>query len=142
MEQPNVWPPDELLPGFKDCMLETYWAISAMAHNFMRALALGFDLPEDHITRHHSINNRLRLLHYPPIPGDKLAEVQGMARLPAHADWGTITILFQEDLGGLALQDTEDTSKYIYVPPMPGAIIMSVGVILQRWTNGTLCSGV
>lgn len=68
----------------------------------LRAMALGLGLPsEDFFLRFHSgHNNQLRLLHYPAVPTARL-ESEVFTRLDAHTDWPSITMVFQDDCGGL-----------------------------------------
>ena len=68
----------------------------------LRAMAIGIGLDdEEFFLRNHSgHNNQLRLLHYPPVPTEHL-ENQSAIRMSAHSDWGTLTMLFQDDCGGL-----------------------------------------
>ncbi|KAL1964657.1 hypothetical protein VTN77DRAFT_6683 [Rasamsonia byssochlamydoides] len=107
----------------------------------MRALAVGIGLEdEDELLKKHSgHNNQLRLLHYPPIPAEAL-ESQTMARMPAHTDWSSMTILFQDDCGGLEVEDPSEPGKFIPATPIKNAIVMNVGDLLQRWSNDYLRS--
>lgn len=91
-QQPNVWLPEETLPGFKKFTTEFYWECNRVAQSILSALALGIGLedPEYFAKFHSGINNQLRLLHYPPIPAAELEEKRA-ARMPAHSDWGTIS---------------------------------------------------
>ncbi|OQD87845.1 hypothetical protein PENANT_c005G04873 [Penicillium antarcticum] len=99
--QPNQWLPEEVLPGFKEFMLRFYWKCSLVGGEILQALAIGLDLDQNHLLAKHSgHNNQLRLLHYPPIPAEKL-ESNRATRCPAHTDWSSVTILFQDDCGGL-----------------------------------------
>lgn len=68
----------------------------------LRAMALGIGLPdEDFFLQFHSgHNNQLRLLHYPPISAAEI-EKNSLTRLDAHTDWPSITMVFQDDCGGL-----------------------------------------
>jgi isopenicillin N synthase-like dioxygenase len=101
-DQPNQWLPDEVLPGFRAFMTRFYWDCFSVTSDIMRALAVGIGLEdEDHLLKKHSgHNNQLRLLHYPEVPLEAL-ERQTVSRMPAHSDWSSITILFQDDCGGL-----------------------------------------
>lgn len=73
-----------------------------VAKMLLRAVAIGIGVEdEDFFLRFHSgNNNQLRLLHYPPILAADLMD-HSKARMPAHTDWGTITLSFQDDCGGL-----------------------------------------
>ena len=90
-EQPNVWLPEETLPGFKEFTSLFYWECNKVAQSILRAMALGIGLDDpDYLIKYHSgHNNQLRLLHYPPVPAADL-EGRTKARMPAHTDWGSI----------------------------------------------------
>jgi isopenicillin N synthase-like dioxygenase len=59
-----------------------------------------------------------------------------MARMPAHTDWSSMTMLFQDDCGGLQVEDPNVPGKFIGVEPVEGALVMNVGDLLMRWSNG------
>lgn len=136
-EQPNQWIPDETLPGFRAFMTRFYWECFKVGGDILRALALGIGLEdEDYLLRKHSgHNNQLRLLHYPPVPAEEL-ESQRMARMPAHTDWSSMTMLFQDDCGGLEVEDPSNPGSFVPATPVKNAIVMNVGDLLQMWSNG------
>lgn len=86
---------------------------------------------------HSGDYNQLRLLHYPPIPA-KAIEGGTFARMPAHTDWSTMTMLFQDDCGGLQVEDPKKPGEFIDVAPVPNTLVMNVGDLLMRWSNGEL----
>ena len=100
--QPNVWLPDNVLPGFRNFMQDFYWECHAAAQIILSAMALGLGLFDvDHFRpAHPGYDNQLRLLHYPPVPAAAI-ENGSAARMQAHSDWGSITLLFQYDCGAL-----------------------------------------
>ena len=118
-------------------MTQFYWACFNAASDILRALSLGLGLDEEEsLLRLHSGHyNQLRLLHYPPIPGRAIEE-GSMARMPAHTDWSSMTMLFQDDCGGLEIEDPNVPGKFIPAEPMKGALVMNVGDLLMRWSNG------
>lgn len=86
------------------------------------------------------------LLHYPAVPTQLLHSGE-LARVPAHSDFGTLTLLFQDDIGGLEIADLgsaktvksvefEKDGSFIPVKPVPGTVIVNVGYLLMRWSNG------
>ena len=77
----------------------------------------------------------LRLLHYPPVPADWIEEGK-FARMPAHTDWSVMTILFQDDCGGLQVESPSKSGHFIDVDPMPDTLVLNVGDLLMRWSNG------
>jgi isopenicillin N synthase-like dioxygenase len=157
LEQPNQWPPEELYPGFRGFMTRFYEEMNAAAAQVLRALALGLlsdgdgagggeaEIDEDTFVKLHSgAYNQLRLLHYPPIPIDEMSEYgKTKTRMPSHTDWSTITLLFQDSVGGLEVEVTEGGGKYMAVPPLPSdpyAMVMNVGDLMVRWSNDRLKS--
>ncbi len=137
LDMPNVWPPEEVLPEWRPFMTEFYWVCWEAAQRVLRALALGIGMrDEDHLLKLHSgHHNQLRLLQYPPVPAEAI-EGGKLSRMPAHTDWSTMTILFQDDCGGLQVEDPRTPGKFIDVPPVPGSLVMNVGDLLMRWSNG------
>jgi isopenicillin N synthase-like dioxygenase len=76
------------------------------------------------------------LLHYPAIAAAEL-ESGRAARMPAHSDWSSITLLFQDECGGLEVEDPNQPGEFVAVAPIEGACVVNVGDLLMRWSNGT-----
>ncbi|KAL1303024.1 hypothetical protein AAFC00_003337 [Neodothiora populina] len=140
-EQPPIWLPEDVLPGFRDFETSFYWKCNEVARKLLAAMAIGLGLNDaNFILKYHSgHNNQLRLLHYPPVPAIEL-ESNKSARMPAHTDWGSITMLFQDKCGGLQVEDPHKRGRFIDATPMQGALIMNVGDLLMRWSNDQLKS--
>lgn len=136
-DQPNVWLPESTLPEFKSFTTKFYWECNKVAQSILRAMTMGIGIDDsDYLIKFHSgHNNQLRLLHYPPIPAAEI-ENQTSARMPPHSDWGSITLLFQDDCGGLEVEDPHKPGEFVPATPMPGACVMNVGDLLMRWSNG------
>ena len=77
----------------------------------------------------------LRLLYYPPQPPQSPDDLFGSA---PHTDYGFITILAQDEVGGLQVRNTD--GEWLDAPYMPGAFVMNTADILHRWSNGKLIS--
>ena len=134
-------------------MTSFFWDMDKVAKVILRALAIGIGLDENYFMPFHSgNNNQLRLLHYPPVPAANL-ENESMARMPAHSDWGSITLSFQDDCGGLQVgiaelknvlaksmkvENPHQEGSFIAAPPLEDAIVLNIGDLLQRWSNGRL----
>jgi len=137
---PNIWLPDEVLPGFRDVCLDFYWTCREAELNVLRALALGLNLPEDFLIKHHSAaDNQLRLLHYPSVPVEQL-EREEVIRIGAHSDFGTVTLLLQDEVGGLEIEDPNKPGSFTIASPVQGALIVNAGDTLARWSNDTIKS--
>ncbi|KAL8955567.1 MAG: hypothetical protein Q9183_006594 [Haloplaca sp. 2 TL-2023] len=140
-DQPNVWLPEDVLPGFREFTTSFYWKSWENAKMILKALAIGVGLEdEDYFLRFHSGHeNQLRLLHYPPVSAAAI-EDQWMVRMGAHSDWGSITMLFQDDCGGLQIENPNKKGDFVDAEPMKHAIVLNVGDLMQRWSNDTLKS--
>ncbi|KAJ1979965.1 hypothetical protein H4R35_001311 [Dimargaris xerosporica] len=91
-----------------------------------------------HDTNQPSSTN-LRFLHYPPMKPS--AEDHTAMRAGSHADYGSISLLFQKEVGGLQVyhQHTAEP-RWVDVPPLPNSIVVNIGDTLDYWSNGYLKS--
>ena len=129
----NVWPAE--VAGFRDTFLELYDAFDAAGLKILSAIARYLGVDEDYfIDTVRDGNSVLRLLHYPPIQGEPGSNV----RAGAHEDINTITLLLGAEEAGLELL-TRD-ARWIPVSPKPGELVVNIGDMLQRLTNGLLRS--
>jgi isopenicillin N synthase-like dioxygenase len=126
----NQWP--EGLPGFREQTLAYQAAMRKLGDRVLAILAQSLQLPEDYFRPFYDMpGTTLRLLRYPPHPQAALANQLGAG---AHTDWGGITLLAQDDLGGLEVRNVED--RWIQAKPVPGSFVVNLGDLMQRWTNG------
>ena len=105
------------------------------------ALAIGLGLCEDEFSQHHlQKHHELRLLHYPSIPASTL-EKGGSTRISSHTDFGSMSLLFQDSVGGLEGEDFTDKAKYLpIVTDRRDVMIVLLGDLMMRWTNRHLCA--
>ncbi|BAZ29791.1 2OG-Fe(II) oxygenase [Cylindrospermum sp. NIES-4074] len=117
-------------------ILAFYDACTELANTVLEGLALALELPADFFTtRHNQQNHTLRLLHYPPL---QTSPKPGQVRAGEHSDYGSITLLFQDEIGGLEVQTVE--GKWIAAAAIPGTVVVNTGDLMQRWTNHVFCS--
>jgi len=103
----------------------------------LQALALALDLSEETqlSDTHSKALFQLRLLHYPPIPASLLTS--GLkSRISAHSDFGTLTLLFQDAVGGLEIENPTKPGTFRAVPPVPGTVLVNIGDLMEHWSNG------
>ena len=133
---PNIWISESRLPGFQSFMESFYAECWKSAQLVLRALALGLELPsEDYLLNYHDeADNELTIRHYPPVNERKVRRGE-MDRLGAHSDFGSVTLLFQDAFGGLKIK-LPRTGEWIDAPPIEGALVMNIGDVLSRWSNG------
>lgn len=125
----NRWPSS----AFRELMTHFYSECLQGAYRMQRILAKALDVEEDFfVEKHQGENVTLRLLYYPDSGVDKIEESQLGAG--AHTDYGLLTLLFQDDVGGLEVSDAD--GHWIPVEPVTSAIVVNSGDLLERWTNG------
>ncbi len=128
---PNQWPDEALAPGFRAAVQAYDAAVCSLSHRLMQIVALGLGLSADHFVRYmQDPMPVLRLLHYPPQPA---TAKPGQIGCGAHTDWGGITVLAQDDAGGLQLQSLG--GEWIEAEPVEGSVVVNLGDLMQRWTN-------
>jgi isopenicillin N synthase-like dioxygenase len=77
----------------------------------------------------------LRLLHYPPQKPDDSPERIGTR---AHTDTGGITILSQDEVGGLEVM--LKTGEWVSVPPKEHSYVINLGEVMSKWSDGVFAA--
>ncbi|MFK0735080.1 MAG: isopenicillin N synthase family dioxygenase [Gloeotrichia echinulata GP01] len=121
----------------QDSVIYTFYqTCTEIANTVLETLALALELPADFfIIKHNQQHHTLRLLHYPPL---QTPAKFGQVRAGEHSDYGSITLLFQDAIGGLEVQTT--SGEWICAPAIPGTVVVNTGDLMQRWTNHVFCS--
>lgn len=125
---PNQWPPDALLPGFREVVSDYFTRLSAVAQQLLRLMSLALGLRESHIEQVFGAEPSpyLKLIRYPRT----LAGGQGVG---VHKDSGFLTLLLQDENAGLEAQANDNT--WYQVDPIPGSLVVNTGELLQLITS-------
>ncbi|OAV99859.1 hypothetical protein PTTG_09944 [Puccinia triticina 1-1 BBBD Race 1] len=143
----NIWLPEGTekqhgLSGFRDFFETFYEACERLEMDILRAISIGLMGVEqaDYLSKfHQESNNQIRLAHYPPIQADQL--IEGVReRFGAHTDFGSITILFQDQVGGLQVENPSVPGHFLQVQPIEQTVVVNIADLLMRWSNDTLRS--
>jgi isopenicillin N synthase-like dioxygenase len=133
------WPRE--LENFQSTLLEYFRTMNVLHLKLLKLLAIGLELTDTNyfVDRCNEQHCNLRLLHYPelnrPTSGncDYDGESEVVQRGATHTDFGTITLLAQDMVGGLRVQKLDGT--WIHVTPVAGSIVVNVGDMLQYVQN-------
>jgi isopenicillin N synthase-like dioxygenase len=131
---PNRWPAD--CPWLREAS-EAYFAeTDALGRRLLKVFAVSLDMPQDtFLAACTKPMVQMRLFHYPaqpPIGDDKAFGVA------PHTDYGMITMLLQDPIGGLELKKRD--GEWIGAPYVPGTLVINIGDLFQRWTNDVYTS--
>ena len=137
----NRWPTDH--EEFRATLERFYDTFSQLATATLGVIRSALGLSDTQTAEELGFLNErtssaVRLNHYPvgdPVPAEQregLADL-GPTALGYHTDPGVLTLLLQDDTGGLQAEST--THGWIDVPPLRGAIVVNLGDAMQVWTN-------
>ncbi|KAI4298419.1 hypothetical protein L6164_031982 [Bauhinia variegata] len=124
----NRWPQNP--PEFREACRDYAEEVEKLAYKLMEIIALSLGLAPNKFRdffKHNTSN--IRLNHYPACPYPHLA--LGLGR---HKDTGVLTVLAQDDVGGLEVRRKSD-GEWIRVKPIYNSFIINVGDMLQVWSN-------
>lgn len=131
---PNRWPEDH--PWLREAAERYFAETTALGLRLLRLIAVAQHLPEDFFLQFcKNPMVQMRLFHYPPQPPVPVDSQFGVA---PHSDYGMITLLAQDPIGGLELQKRD--GEWIAAPYIEGTLVINIGDLFQRWTNDVYVS--
>ncbi len=133
---PNQWP-DRAAPFLREGILPYYEAVMALGLRILTCLANGLGADPDIFVRAYDRPlGRGQLVYYPALGEEDVAAQRfGAAE---HSDFGVLTTLQQDNLGGLQVRNRSD--EWIEAMPIDNTFVCNIGDLLERWTNGRLVS--
>lgn len=130
----NQWPAGE--EAWRAGVEAYYREVYAVGQKVLEGFALALDTRRDFFRdKYQRPLMRTRLLYYPPQAPDPTGRQFGCA---PHTDWGAITLLWQDDVGGLQVQNR--AGQWIDAPHIDGAFVVNIGEMLTRWSNDLFVS--
>ncbi|NVB80753.1 MAG: isopenicillin N synthase family oxygenase [Kofleriaceae bacterium] len=114
--------------GLRSAVLAHIDACTQLGHVVMSALGAALGHPEDAFRTRYLADplTLFRIFHYPAPP----EQTWGVGE---HTDYGLLTILAQDDCGGLEVRSRDG---WVEAPPIPGAFVCNLGDMLERLSNG------
>jgi isopenicillin N synthase-like dioxygenase len=127
---PNQWPPTSWLPEFESHVNSYRVQAKQLAYRLLGLIAQSLGMQVDALNAyalHPTCTTRL--LYYPPQPASNTQQIGS----GAHTDWGAVTVLAQDDAGGLEVRLAD--GSWVDVTPQEGMLVINTGDLMQRWTN-------
>ncbi len=132
---PNNWPAG--MPEFRAALSAYYDALGACGADLLRCVAVSLGVDEHFFAdKYRKRLQRTQIIYYPPHPPTADDDQFGLA---PHTDFGCVTLLWQDNSGGLEVLE-RSSNTWIPAPPNPGTLVINVGDLLGRWTNDRYAS--
>jgi isopenicillin N synthase-like dioxygenase len=127
---PNLFPTD--IPQFRETVLDYIEAMTGLGHILMKGIALSLGLEESYFADRYTSDPLIlfRIFNYPPERGENWG-------VGEHTDYGLLTILKQDQSGGLQVKLG---SRWIDAPPIENSFVCNIGDMLDRMTGGLYLS--
>ncbi|KAF1043669.1 isopenicillin N synthase family dioxygenase [Xylophilus sp.] len=123
--------------GLREAILDYLAALTALGHRLMEGIALSLGLPADWFAARYTGDPLVlfRIFNYPaqPLPQALDAQAGDIWGVGEHTDYGLLTLLLQDDGGGLQVKTR---GGWIEAPPVPGTFVINIGDMLDRMTGG------
>lgn len=120
------------IPGFRETVLEYLDAMTRLGHTLMEGIALSLGLEASYFADRYTRDPLIlfRVFHYPPLPPEQVEQLWSVGE---HTDYGLLTIVRQDETGGLQVKSG---GGWIDAPPIPGSFVCNIGDMLDRMTGG------
>lgn len=124
------------IDGFRHTVLQYMEAQTQLGHALMRGIALSLGLEEDYFSTRYTGEPLIlfRIFNYPFVPPINGGDEQEHWGVGEHTDYGVLTILKQDDCGGLEVKS--EGGRWISAPPIENSFVCNIGDMLDRMTRG------
>lgn len=126
---PNLFP--EQPPELRAAVLEYMAALTKLGHRLLAGIGLALGLEEQYFADHGTREplTLFRIFNY-PAPRRETSDLWGVGE---HTDYGLLTILLQDDAGGLEVKSAD---RWVAAPPLENSFVCNIGDMLDRMTRG------
>ena len=129
----NLLPDDSVQPGFRTAVFDYMAQVVPLGHRVMAAIATSLELPPDYFATRYTADPLIlfRIFLYPsrPVP----VGTEALHGVGEHTDYGLLTLLRQDEVGGLEVRTAQG---WIDAPPVPRSFVCNIGDMLERMTGG------
>ena len=121
----NLYP---TVPGFRDALIAYIDTLTALGQTILSGIAFGLGLGRDYFLERYTRDPTVlfRIFNYPPA-----TESPDALGVGEHTDYGLLTLLRQDDVGGLEIWHRD---RWLPAPPVPDSFVCNVGDMLERLT--------
>ena len=132
---PNQWPEESACPGFRRRVTAFLDDAASLSRRLMELLALSLDLPRDFFDDDFRgrPNVQAKIASCPSAPEGSPSSASSFG-VGAHTDSGYLSLLLQDDVGGLQVQNGH--GEWIDAMPIDGTLVVNLGEMLQLRTRG------
>ncbi len=125
---PNLFPGQ--VPELREVVLAWLDELTRVGQAVLRGVAASLDLDADYFAAGYTADPTVlfRIFHYPPAPDGDTGWGVG-----EHTDYGLLTLLAQDDNGGLQVHTPDG---WLDAPPIPDTFVCNIGDMLERLTGG------
>ncbi len=131
---PNQWP--DFVPDMEQDAVDYFYHADKVARHLLTGFALGLNLDRKFFLRNCQMPlSRASFVFY---PSQRSTPDQSLFGVGSHTDFGVVTVLCQDDVGGLQVESLD--GEWIEAPPIKNSLVVNVGDLLERWTDGAFRS--
>lgn len=135
---PNNWPPT--FPDLQVHVYAYYQDVCRAGDLVLEAVAIALGAQPDFFkVKYRKPTSQCVLNYYPPMSEAQVAA--GVESNTAHCDYSALTLLYQDNVGGLEVQE-RSTGEWVAAPPIDGTFVINVGDLMARWSNDRYVSTV
>ncbi len=126
------------LPGFRDAVQDYMTALTGLGHKLMASIGRGLGIGDSYFVDRYTGNPTalFRIFNY-PATSRLLTGLDTHWGVAEHTDEGLLTLVKQDDVGGLQV---EHAGRWLEVPEVPDSFVINIGGTLEHLTNGRYVS--
>lgn len=129
----NLWPAGKKYQAFKSTVLSYMDQLTHLGQKLMEGVALGLGLNRNYFRKRFTDDPTIlfRMFNYPKHVWEADEDEWGVRE---HTDMGFLTILKQDDSGGLEVKTR--SGQWLSAPPIKDTFVINIGDMLEVWTHG------
>ncbi|PSK59270.1 UPF0676 protein [Elsinoe australis] len=135
----NQWPAEADAPGFRDTFTAYFEGVRNLSRTMFRLMSMTLDLDPQYLDNFVDGADAIQMCRahrYPPTTPEAASRSRGIG---AHTDFGALTLLMQDEIGGLEVFH-KPSGTWHPVQPVKDAFVVNIGDMMERWTNGRYSS--